>query len=139
MNKLSWAETVRHVHERAGYRCEYCQTAQRIIGQAMHVEHINPDGGDDLDNLCLSCPTCNLSKAKATSAPDPQTGKMIALFNPRKQAWSAHFQWIEKGTVVQGLTSTGRATVARLHMNLPHLIEARSIWVYSGVHPPKTE
>ena len=139
MNKLSWAETVRRVHERAAYHCEYCQTPQRIIGQAMHVEHINPDGGDDLDNLCLACPTCNLSKAKATSAPDPETSEMTALFNPRKQAWLDHFQWVENGTIVQGLTPTGRATVARLRMNLPRLIEARSIWVYSGVHPPKAE
>jgi hypothetical protein len=139
MNKLSWAETVCRVHERAAYHCEYCQTAQRIIGQAMHVEHINPDGGDDLDNLCLSCPTCNLSKAKVTSAADPETGETTALFNPRQQAWSEHFMWIENGKVVQGLTATGRATLARMRMNLPRLIEAHSIWVYSRDHPPKTE
>ncbi|KAB2834856.1 MAG: hypothetical protein F9K48_05450 [Candidatus Brocadia sp.] len=34
----SWAATVRLVHERANYCCEYCQTSQEIIGQAMHVE-----------------------------------------------------------------------------------------------------
>ena len=136
MNDLSWAETVRRVHERAAYRCEYCQTAQRIIGQAMHVEHINPDGGDDLENLCLSCPSCNLSKAKATSAPDPETEAMILLFNPRTQVWSEHFERIETGTVVRGLTPTGRATTIRFRMNLPRLVEARSIcYAQVCIHP----
>ena len=137
MNDFSWAETVRRVHERAEHRCEYCQTAQRVIGQAMHVEHINPNVGDGLDNLCLSCPSCNLSKATATSAPDPETDKITPLFNPRTQAWSDQFEWIEKGTVVRGLTPIGRATAVRFRMNLPRLVEARSIWVHAGVHPPK--
>jgi hypothetical protein len=88
---------VQLVHERAKFCCEYCQTCQLIIGQAMHVEHIIPDGGDILDNLCLSCATCNLSKAKATAAPDPVTGQTISLFNPRTQIWSEHFRWIEDG------------------------------------------
>lgn len=57
MSELSGAEAVRRVHQRADNRCEYCRTAQRVIGQAMHVEHINPDGGDDLGNLCLACPS----------------------------------------------------------------------------------
>lgn len=91
----------------------------RTIGQAMHVEHINPNVGDSLDNLCLSCPTCNLSKAKVTSAPDPDTEKMTALFNPRQQVWSEHFHWIENGKIVQGLTATGRATVALTYEPAP--------------------
>jgi hypothetical protein len=65
--------TVRRVYQRAENRCEYCQTAQRVMGQAMHVEHIHPDGRKTLENRCLSCPSCNLSKARATAAPDPAT------------------------------------------------------------------
>ena len=137
MNDLSWAATVRLVHERAGYRCEYCQTAQRVIGQAMHVEHIDPAGGDHPDNLCLSCSSCNLSKGTATSAPDPDTGEVAALFNPRTQAWSDHFEWQQDGKRVRGLTPTGRATVARLKMNLLRIVEARAIWIMAGVHPPE--
>ena len=137
MSELSWAEAVRRVHQRAGNRCEYCQTAQRVIGQAMHVEHVNPDGGDDLENLCLACPNCNLSKARATSASDPETNTVVALFNPRTQVWSEHFEWWQNGTIVQGRTSGGRATVVRLRMNQPRIAEARSIWVLAGVHPPQ--
>jgi hypothetical protein len=136
MNDLSWAATVRLVHERARYCCEYCQTCQSTIGQAMHVEHINPLGGNHPDNLCLACPSCNLSKSQATSAVDPISGQDVPLFNPRKQLWSEHFVWSESGLEVQGLTPAGRATAERLKMNQDRLIVARILWVKAKVHPP---
>jgi len=43
----------------------------------MHVDHINPDGNDILENLCLACGNCNLSKAQATAALDPTTQTMV--------------------------------------------------------------
>lgn len=107
MSELSWAETVRRVHQRAANRCEYCQTAQRVIGQVMHVEHFHPDGGDDLGNLCLSCPSCNLSKARATPAPDPKTDESVPLYNPRAQSGSDHFEWRQNGRVIHGATPIG--------------------------------
>jgi hypothetical protein len=137
MSDLSWAAIVRLVHERAHNCCEYCQTCRDTIGQAMHVEHIDPKGGDALEILCLSCPSCNLSKSTATAAPDPATGAMIALFNPRTQHWQDHFRWIENARRVQGFTPTGRATVERLRMNQPRLLVARSLWVKARCHPPQ--
>jgi hypothetical protein len=138
VSELSWSDIVLLVHERAGSCCEYCQTQQAIIGQAMHVEHIDPDGGDHPDNLCLSCPSCNLSKARAISAVDPETGEAATLYNPRTQVWSEHFTWVDAGRRVRGLTPTGRATVVRLRMNLDRVVIARSLWVSVGLHPPKT-
>jgi hypothetical protein len=102
----------------------------------MHVEHIKPGGGDDLDNLALACATCNLSKARATSAPDPDTGDTVSLFNPRTQVWTEHFEWIENGTMLRGLTPVGRATIARLQMNIARMVNARRVWVRAGEHPP---
>jgi hypothetical protein len=61
MNDLSWNATKKLAYERAQGCCEYCQTSEANIGQAMHVEHIDPASGDILDNLCLSCANCNLS------------------------------------------------------------------------------
>jgi hypothetical protein len=136
MSNLSWAETLRCVHERAAFQCEYCQTGQRVTGQAMHVEHINPDGGDGLENLALACATCNLSKARATSAPDPETDDPVPLFNPRTQVWSEHFEWIQNGTMLLGLTPVGRATIVRLQMNVARIVNARKVWVRAGEHPP---
>ena len=136
MSRLSWAETVRRVHERAAFQCEYCQTGQRVTGQAMHVEHIKPGGGDDLENLALACATCNLSKARATSAPDPDTGELVPLFNPRTQIWPEHFEWIENGTMLRGLSPVGRASIVRLQMNITRMVGARKVWVRAGEHPP---
>lgn len=137
MSELSWAETVRRVHQRAHSMCEYCQTSQRITGQAMHVDHIDPDGNDSLDNLCLACGNCNLSKAHAKSAPDPETGEVVLLFNPRTQIWSEHFEWTADGTRLKGRTPTGRATIERLKINQDRVVDARVLWVFAGVHPPK--
>ena len=92
MSNLSWAQTVRLVHERAKECCEYCRTCQRVSGQAMHVEHIDPLGGDHPNNLCLACASCNLSNAQATTALDPETGIEVQLFNPRQQRWLEHFE-----------------------------------------------
>ena len=137
MSELSWAELVRRVHERANLLCEYCQTSQRITGQAMHIDHIDPDGGDSLDNLCLSCANCNMSKARATSAVDPETGERVSLFNPRTQNWSEHFEWMPDGIVLRGLTPVGRATIRCLKINRDRMLGTRANWVFFGLHPPK--
>jgi HNH endonuclease len=136
MSNVSWAAVVRLVHERAHNCCEYCQTCRDTIGQTMHVEHIDPNGGDDPENLCLACPTCNLSKSRATSALDSITGMIVPLFHPRRQQWQEHFRWIENARRVQGLTPTGRATVERLRMNQERLVVARALWVKAHCHPP---
>ena len=102
----------------------------------MHVEHIKPGDGDNLENLALACATCNLSKARATSALDPETGDLVPLFNPRTQFWTEHFQWTQNGTTLLGLTPVGRATVVRLQMNVARIVNARKVWVRAGEHPP---
>jgi hypothetical protein len=45
--------------------------------------------------------------------------------------------WIENARRVQGLTPTGRATVARLRMNQNRLVITRSLWVKIHCHPPQ--
>ena len=136
MSKLSWSAIKRLVYERANGCCEYCQTCEYNTGQPMHVEHIDPNGGDNPDNLCLSCSSCNLSKATATSGHDPETGEEIELFNPRLQTWETHFEWADGGLRLRGKTSVGRATIVRLKMNQQRLIRARRNWIRSGNHPP---
>src|SRR5689334_8013480 len=139
MNDLSWAATVRFVHERAQHYCEYCKTSQKVMGQTMHVEHINPSGDDHPENLCLSCSICKLNKAKVTSATDPQTGGVVALFNPRKQYWTTHFEWTDGGERLLGKTPNGRATIERLGMNRERVVIARRVWIRAGDHPPTFE
>jgi hypothetical protein len=137
MSEISWNATKRAAYQRAKGCCEYCQTSEANIGQAMHVEHIDPDAGDSLDNLCLSCANCNLSKARAITSLDPETGAQVPLFNPRTQIWAEHFEWIDKGRRLRGLTEAGRATIIRLRMNQDRILIARNRWIAGGFHPPK--
>jgi hypothetical protein len=107
----------------------------------LEIEHILPisqGGTDDESNLWLSCPLCNRHKADRTSARDPETGAVVALFDPRQQPWSEHFRWSQDGIHVLGLTPVGRATVAALHLaDDPEALVVRSYWVQAGWHPPK--
>lgn len=135
MSNPSWQTIKDLVYERANGCCEYCHTCEINIGQALHVEHIIPAGGDDLDNLCLACPNCNLSKAAAISAFDTETGEEVPLFNPRSQIWDEHFEWQEGHALIKGLTPVGRATVDRFKVNRPRIILARKRWVQAGLHP----
>jgi hypothetical protein len=115
------------VIKRAGGRCEYCSLRQE---QAAHltfqIEHIRAKqhhGGDTLDNLCVACPYCNFAKGANQSAYDPLTNELVRLFNPRKDAWDAHFK-LERGWVI-GNTPEGRATVALLRMNRDQVVFLR--------------
>jgi hypothetical protein len=102
-------------------------------------EHIIPRaaGGETVvENICLSCPTCNRYKSDAEFARDPVTQKDVGLFHPYQHAWADHFAWGEGGTEVIGLTAVGRATIAALKMNRPAMIRVRKMWVVMGEHPP---
>ena len=101
----------------------------------MHIEHINPSGGDNVENLCLACSNCNLSKAAAISAVDPTTGEEVPFFNPRQHTWTEHFVWIDDGLRVLGLTAIGRVTAVRLKMNRDRIVRARQRWIEAGFHP----
>lgn len=127
------------VAEAARFRCEYCLTAQRIIGPLLEIDHVIPEaygGADGEENLSLACPMCNSHKSDRVAAVDPDSQAVVALFHPRRDAWDDHFEWIEEATVIRGKTATGRATVRALVMNHPDIIAARRLWVFAGWHPP---
>jgi len=124
----------------ARYRCGYCQTQQAVVGIPLHVEHIIPEaagGSSEIDNLWLACAVCNNYKGTQTHAPDPASGDLVPLFNPRTQTWHDHLAWSQDGTEVLGLTPTGRATVVALKLNQPFMLRARRRWVRAGWHPPQ--
>jgi hypothetical protein len=136
MSEASWKTLRQQVYERAKRCCEYCRTSEDNSGQTMQVDHIDPDGGDILDNLCLSCWNCNNHKRRAVVIVDPETNLLVTMFNPRTDVWTEHFEWIDGATQIRGLTKIGRATVARLKMNRPAVVIARYRWAEAGYHPP---
>lgn len=121
-------------------RCAYCQSQEENLGTQFTIDHIIPEalGGETVEeNLCLACWDCNLSKKSKIAANDPETGQMVALFNPNQQNWYDHFTWDSKGELIIGKTPSGRATVAALHLNRLHLLRARARWIQVGWHPPQ--
>ena len=94
-------------------------------------------GGQTLEsNLALSCQGCNNHKAIKTVARDPLTGLLTGLFNPRLERWGEHFAWNDDYTTVEGITTTGRATVAALRLNREALVNLRRVLFAAGEHPP---
>lgn len=130
----------RQVTAKAAGWCAYCRSAERLMGIAFEIDHITPisaGGETDVDNLCLSCPSCNRHKAARTQAYDPDSGELVPLFHPNHQLWAEHFQRINGGVQITGLTAIGRATVHALHLNRPGLVQARRYWIVLGLHPPE--
>jgi 5-methylcytosine-specific restriction endonuclease McrA len=84
----------------------------------------------------LSCSSCNLIKATATTGHDPEIDEVVPLFNPRQQIWREHFEWLESGLRLRGKTPIGRATIQRLKMNQQRFLRARANWIKAGNHPP---
>jgi len=111
---------------------------ESLQGATFHVEHVIPSsrhGRTTLENLAWACPGCNLGKADRMEAPDPETGRMAALFDPRKDVWGDHFRW--KGHEMAALTPVGRATIVALDLNRPRRILIRRAEEIFGLFPPR--
>lgn len=93
------------------------------------------DGGSHIENLALACPFCNVFKAIATRAVDPESSVLVALFHPRTDVWEEHFTVDLQTMHVVGLTQSGRATVECLRMNRDLAILARGYWAMLGLFP----
>jgi hypothetical protein len=126
------------VRSRAGQRCEYCRFHERDEPlYPFHIEHIvskKHHGSDDPGNLAWSCHECNLAKSSNLSGRDLVTGRVVLLFNPRRQRWKHHFRW--EGARLIGLTACGRATIDVLNINEPERIDLRELLVVAGLFPP---
>lgn len=131
-------ELRRLVIERAGNTCEYCRYPLRYAPQTSPVDHIIPEiagGLTTAENLAQSCQGCNGHKAARTSALDPVTEQIVALFHPRQQRWHEHFAWSEDYLQITGLTAVGRATVEALQLNRAGLVNMRHVLYAVGEHP----
>ena len=116
------------IRRRAGGRCEYCRLPETSLPAALfHIEHViaRQHGGDNRpSNLALACHRCNLHKGPNLAGIDADTGELAPLFNPRSDRWEEHFEL--RGSVIVGLTPTGRTTVRVLDMNAPERVRLRA-------------
>ncbi|WP_375494043.1 HNH endonuclease [uncultured Nostoc sp.] len=96
MNTYISVKLQRQIRDRFANCCAYCRTAEALTVTTFEFEHITPRsaGGETvLENLCLSCPSCNRYKAQRQQASDPNTEEVVSLFHPQFQVWSEHFAW----------------------------------------------
>jgi hypothetical protein len=80
------------------------------------------------------CSFCNSFKGSDIAGLDPRTGRLTALFNPRRHKWARHFQW--QGPYLIGRTPAGRVTVRVLNINDPFRVELREGLIAEGLFPP---
>lgn len=130
----------RRVRDRAGNRCEYCRHPAMFACAPFVCDHVRPligGSGDTFAELAWACPACNSHKYDKVGATDPKTGRVVPLFNPRRQKWLRHFDWSEDFLLIQGRTAIGRATVECLKSNRLELVNLRRALFAIGEHPPR--
>jgi hypothetical protein len=124
------------VRERAGARCEYCRMPEVggfFAHEPDHVIATQHGGSTELANLAHACFQCNRLKGPNLASVDPETHRVVSLFNPRTDLWSMHFR-TEGGRIIP-LTPVARATAALLAFDDPDRIEARrKLWL-AGRYP----
>jgi hypothetical protein len=132
-------ERLRHqVQERAQGRCEYCLIHERDMYYPHEPDHIIAEkhgGPTSLENLAWSCFYCNRFKGSDLASIDPTSQKVVVLFHPREQRWNRHFRL--NGALIEGVTSSGRATVTLLHMNDAERVAYRLGLIEIGHYPPR--
>jgi hypothetical protein len=123
----------------ARHCCGYCRTSELITGNPLEIEHLVPRSRGGLtvvENLWLACRLCNAHKSDRTHIRDPETGTLVRMFDPRRDAWHSHFRWSGDALLIEGLTPIGRAMVEALDLNRDSLLVARPLWIVAGWHPP---
>ncbi len=124
------------VFERAQGRCEYCllpQTASAFQHEPDHILPLQHDGKTEAANLALACVHCNRHKGPNVGSFDPETGVLVAFFNPRTEKWEEHFRL--EGAIIYPLTPQGRVTVKLLRLNDEKRIHEREQLIKLRLYP----
>ena len=127
----------RLIWQRAGSACEYCQMQPEYDSLPFEIDHIiaRKHGGTTVArNLALACFSCNNHKGPNIAGRDPRTGRIVRLFNPRRDNWQEHFRW--DGPLLVGLTPVARATIGVLEINLPRRVALRESLIEENRIPP---
>lgn len=114
------------VRQRARECCEYCHLPQAHSAIPFEIDHIiarKHKGPTAEDNLAFACFFCNSAKGPNIAGLDPESGKVVPLFNPRRQPWSRHFRW--NGARLIGRTRCARTTIEVLAINDPAFVFLR--------------
>lgn len=126
----------RQVRDRARGHCEYCLLHDEDAYFPHEADHIIAEkhGGPTVaENLAWACLTCNRNKGTDLASLDPINGRLVPLFNPRRQKWTRHFR--VDGARIEPLTAVGRVTVFLLRLNDPERVTERRMLMAAGRYP----
>jgi hypothetical protein len=124
------------VAERAAHRCEYCllhEDDSHTPHQVDHIISIKHGGSSEPQNLAYVCLRCNLWKGTDVAAIDERTGRLVRIFDPRRQDWRDHFA--HRGTAIEALTEEGAATIRLLKLNFDKRLDERRLLIAAGRYP----
>jgi hypothetical protein len=99
-----------------------------------HLDRIvaRQHGGETtLENLAFACCHCNRYKGPNVVRVDPQSRRIVRLFDPRQHVWDEHFRW--RGARLIRKTPSGRATIRLLRINRDKAVETRELLMQEGV------
>jgi len=96
-----------------------------------HIRSQKHNGPTTLDNLCWACAWCNAFKGTDIAAYAPDSDDLVPLFNPRTDAWEAHFFW--EGAILRGRSPIGSATIDLLRVNQPERVDHRRLLIEHGL------
>jgi HNH endonuclease len=128
----------RQVQDRAQGRCEYCLIHECDMYYPHEPDHVIAEkhgGPMSFENLAWSCFYCNRFKGSDLASLGPASQKVVVLFHPREQKWKRHFRL--NGALIEGIASSGRATVTLLHMNDSERVAYRLGLIEIGHYPSR--
>ncbi len=127
------------VRRRSGFRCEYCHFPAALAELPFQFDHIvaqKHGGTTTAENLAFACFYCNSYKGPNVAGLDPDTGRLVRLFHPRRDDWAEHFRWEQAW--LAGRTAVGRVTIEVLRINHPDAITLRESLIAEGAFPGPT-
>ena len=131
------SDSVRNlVAKRANYCCEYCHIHQDDLVFTYQVDHIislKHSGTNQIDNLAYTCSLCNQNKGSNIATIMLDSGRMVRLFNPRKDKWRTHFGLLNGQILAK--TRIGIATIHVLDLNNLDRVLLRKVLEEVGRYP----
>jgi hypothetical protein len=125
-----------HVRERASGRCEYCLLHEDDAWSPHEPDHAIASkhrGRTESNNLVWTCFFCNRHKGSDLASIDEITGRIVRLFNPRRDRWARHFKL--DGARIVPRTAIARVTEFLLKFNRSDRVRVRAELLRQGLYP----
>ena len=116
------------IQQRAQGKCEYCllhEEDEILSHEPDHIIATKHRGETHESNLAWTCFACNRHKGTDLASINQETGRVVRLFNPRRDKWTRHFRL--EGALIIPTTPKGRVTEYLLQFGRLERIERREL------------